>query len=556
MKKFWRSFSLLTICVGFLMGSVKIPVSAGGVECKDLKVVFVRGSGAPREDNGDYKAFKYSIESKINDSGINYEFIDLDYPAIGVGFENLNVTLGAFFSGGEGGEFGESVQSGVDNLVNLINGDCLNTKYIIGGYSQGAIVVIKALGRIDSARVVYAATFGDPKIYLPEGEGIIPAACRGENLSPYRMYVPDCKAFKGLLGAYIPYVSDEYFEKVGTWCNKRDIFCSSKFNIGDHVNYENDNLYEDASRVIYNKIADAFGIEKRSTSPHDTAFLIDATWSMDEMINKYKAEALRLAKETLDSGGRVALFAYHDLDDFIDSLVEYCNFDTCDSLDTFETKMNEIVTEYGGDLPESLLSASFHVMKELNWKLGSTKSLVVLTDAGYHSPDRDGTTFGAVAKLSKEIDPVNFYIITNEDVASEYTDLANETGGKVVTDFNKLTLLTDYIINRNDSLPRVEEESSEESPILNKISSSYYADTIVISFSTNGTGVVVVLNDYIVGITAEKEITISDLDRRIENEILLAPIDDGLRGDAVRIIIPPDGLGGVAIPNAPNTGGH
>ena len=232
------------------------------------------------------------------------------------------------------------------------------------------------------------------------------------------------------------------------------------------------------------------------------------------------------------------------------------SFDTCDSLDTFETKMNEIVTEYGGDLPESLLSASFHVMKELNWKLGSTKSLVVLTDAGYHSPDRDGTTFGAVAKLSKEIDPVNFYIITNEDVASEYIDLANETGGKVVTDFNKLTLLTDYIINRNDSLPRVEEESSEESPILNKISSSYYADTIAISFSTNGTGVVVVLNDYIVGITVEKEITISDLDRRIENEILLAPIDDGLRGDAVRIIIPPDGLGGVAIPNAPNTGGH
>jgi hypothetical protein len=143
-----------------------------------------------------------------------------------------------------------------------------------------------------------------------------------------------------------------------------------------------------------------------------------------------------------------------------------------------------------------------------------------------------------------------------EDVASEYIDLANETGGKVVTDFDKLTLLTDYIINRNDSLPRVEEESSEESPTLNIISSSYYADTIAISYSTNGTGVVVVLNDYIVGITAEKEIPISNLDRRIENEILLAPIDDGLRGDAVRIIIQPDGLGGVAIPNAPNTGGH
>ncbi len=529
--------------------------------CKDLRIVFARGSGAPRENNADYQAFKNSIENLISDSGISYEFIDLDYPAIGVGFDNLNVALGAVISGGEGNEFGESVKAGATNLARMVNDECADTKYVLGGYSQGAIVIIKALKKIRPEKIIYAVTFGDPKIYLPEGEGIMPAACRGENLSPYRMYVPDCMAYKGLLGAYIPYVADEYLSKVGAWCNKRDIFCSSRFSISDHVSYESTGLYEDAAKVIYLKIADAFGIDKRVVSPHDTVFLIDATWSMETMIDAYKSEALRLAKETLDSDGRVALFAYHDLDDFADSLVQYCDFESCDSIETFESKMNEIVTEYGGDLPESLLSASFHLMKSLNWKLGSTKSLVVLTDAGYHSPDRDGTTFDAVVKLSKEIDPVNFYVITNEEIADEYVDLTSATGGRVETDFGKLNLLTDYIMERSDALPRVE-EIPEEVPALEILFQSYYADTATIRYATDGQKVIVIINGQIIGTTNEKEITITDLDRRIENEIMLVPINNDARGEASVITVASDGLGGakndlpVVIPKAPNTGGH
>ena len=529
--------------------------------CKDLRIVFARGSGAPRENNADYQAFKNSIENLISDSGISYEFIDLDYPAIGVGFNNLNVVLGAVISGGEGNEFGESVKAGAANLARMINDGCTDTKYVLGGYSQGAMVIIKALKEIRPERIIYAATFGDPKIYLPEGEGIMPAACRGENLSPYRMYVPDCMAYKGLLGAYIPYVADEYLNKVGTWCNKRDIFCSSRFSISDHVSYESTGLYEDAAKVIYLKIADAFGIDKRVVSPHDTVFLIDATWSMEELIDKYKSEAARLAKETLDSGGRVALFAYHDLDDFIDSLVEYCDFESCNSIETFESKLGEIVTEYGGDLPESLLSASFNLMKSLNWKLGSTKSLVVLTDAGYHAPDRDGTTFDAVVKLSKEIDPVNFYVITNEEVADEYVDLTSATGGKIETDFGKLNLLTDYIMERSDALPRVE-EIPEEVPALEILSESYYADTATVDYSTDGEKVIVIINGQIVGTATEKEIIVTSLDRRIDNEIILAPVSGEVRGEASKTVVPADGLGEtkndlpVVIPKAPNTGGH
>ena len=96
----------------------------------------------------------------------------------------------------------------------------------------------------------YAATFGDPKIYLPEGEGIIPAACKNENLSDYRMYVPDCQAYKGMLGAVEPYRPEALAGKVGTWCNRYDILCSSYFSIKSHTSYAEDGLYEDASRYI------------------------------------------------------------------------------------------------------------------------------------------------------------------------------------------------------------------------------------------------------------------------------------------------------------------
>ena len=229
------------ICVGrWVVAGVMMLAGAGIVQprivkakgCPDLRVVFARGSGGERWNDKNYLEFKSTIEEKLKTVNLKYAFIDLDYPAVGVGLDNLDVAIGALFGAGEAYEFGESVNTGVNNLSTMINGGaCPETKYVIGGYSQGAMVVSKALNRLNPNRVIYAATFGDPKIYLPEGAGIIPAACKGENLSDYRMYVPDCQAYKGLLGAYIPYEPENYTSKLGTWCNKMDIFCSSHFNI-------------------------------------------------------------------------------------------------------------------------------------------------------------------------------------------------------------------------------------------------------------------------------------------------------------------------------------
>lgn len=532
------------------------PAKAEG--CPDLKVVFARGSGGERWMDKNYLEYKSTIEEKLATTSLNYEFIDLDYPAVGVGLDNIGVAAGAFFGAGEAYEFGASVSSGVKNLVAMVNDTrCTRTKYVIGGYSQGAMVISKALHSLNADRVIYAATFGDPKIYLPEGAGIIPAACRGENLSDYRMYVPDCQAYKGLLGAYIPYEPESYVGKLGTWCNKKDIFCSSHFSITNHVSYVADGLYEDASRVIFNKITNYFGIENHLTSPHDTAFLIDSTGSMAGLIDSYKAEALRLATETLNAGGRVALYDYRDLADPYEP-VPHCDFESC-TLEIFQSELEIIVADGGGDELESLLSSSLKMMQTLNWKYGSTKSMVVLTDAGFLAPDRDGVTIKDVVALSKKIDPVNFYIITDEDSASLYAELAAKTDGLVVTSFDELSLLTDYIMERYDSLPRVEEEEEVPArPTLKILENKLDSETEVrIRFETNGEKTLVILNDTILGVTSGQEIIIGEL-MGGENVVTLVPIAGEVRGDSetVRLMLGGFGASGrdVAIPKAPNTG--
>ena len=310
-KKIKFRFLLMAMTIVGLSLPNKMAVQAES--CPDVRIIFVRGSGAEQNTSDDYLNYKSTIEEKLKTVDLSYEFLDLDYPAVGVGIDNLGVTAGAYFGSGDAYEFGNSVNAGVERLKHVVNSTCTNTKYVIGGYSQGAMVVSKSLGSLIPERVIYAATFGDPKIYLPEGNGLIPAACMGKNLSDYRMYVPDCLAYKGLLGAYAPYEPEAYVGKLGTWCNKHDLFCSSHFSISDHVSYVSENLYEDASRVIFDKITKHFGIENNLTSPHDTAFLIDSTGSMASMIERYKAEALRLATETLDADGRVALYDYRDL---------------------------------------------------------------------------------------------------------------------------------------------------------------------------------------------------------------------------------------------------
>ena len=533
--------------------------NAVAVSCPDLKIIFARGSGGERWVDKNYLTFKSEIELKLKLTNLKYEFEDLDYPAIGIG-DPLTL-LTTFVSGGEAYEFGESVSVGVKNLISETSGACSSTKYILAGYSQGAMVVSKAINYINPNKIIYAATFGDPKIYLPEGFGLVPSACSGKNLSNYRIYVPDCRVYEGMLGGYKPYQPEGYVDKLGTWCNKNDIFCSTHFSVNAHTSYVSDGLYTDASKLIFDKICKSFGILNTFVSLHDTAILIDSTGSMENYLHDYKREALNLAEKTLNSGGRVALYDYRDLGDPY-NINEYCDFDGC-TLESFKAGLDAITLGGGGEsIEESLLSASFNVMKKLSWKFGSTKSVVVFTDAGYHNPDIDGVTFTDVVNLSKKIDPVNFYVVTTKLNKNFYKTLAEATDGSVTTLVDGVSIMADNIMARYDSLPRVEDfDVSDE--ILPAIS-DVLVDKNTVSFKNTGTLALVILNDAVLGVTEENNITINDLDSNVENRLRLVPLGDDARGIGVEVELSMgSGMGNfdpeieataTLIPKAPNTG--
>ena len=85
------------------------------------------------------------------------------------------------------------------------------------------------------------------------------------------------------------------------------------------------------------------------------------------------------------------------------------------------------------DEPEAALHASMVAMNEMKWQKGATKAIILLTDAGYHEPDKvDGSTVATVAKRSLEIDPVNVYPVVEHHLADSYTDVAKQTSGQVV----------------------------------------------------------------------------------------------------------------------------
>ena len=553
----------LLVAVITAVCSVGVFRVASATECPELRVVFARGSGGELNGDQNFIAFRDAIVSKMQTTSIRYEVIDLDYPAIGI--DDPKVLAGAYFGAGEAYDFGESVKSGVEKLDNLVNGgECPDTRYVIGGYSQGAMVVSRAISGLKSERVIYAATFGDPKIYLPEGAGLFPAACKDKNLSAYRMYVPDCYAYRGLLGSNEPYEPSGFAGKVGTWCNKGDLFCSSHFNISDHVSYVTDKLYEDASKVIFDKICKAFGVVNTISSPHDTVILIDSTGSMGELIDKYKDEAYKLAEKTLDSGGRVALYDYRDYQEgYVPR--QWCSFESC-NLETVTAGLAGIEIDGGGDTPESLLGSSLHVMQELNWKQGSTKSIVVLTDAGYHEPDFDigRTTKLDVVRMSKQIDPVNFYVVTEPEVAPSYESLTAETGGRVVTTTDDLTELTDYIMARYDALPRVEEmDTAATLPVLTVDDVVVEGSSATVKFTSTSGRALVILNDGLLGVVEGDTVEIRDLDPGIINRLMLAPLSDGMRGEGVEVALNDARASGSdtidinnkdLIPKAPNTG--
>lgn len=512
-------------------------VSAKTTDCTNVHFVFARGSGSSL-NAGDHQSWHTNLQQILKRSTLKTTFYELGtddhggakYPAVGIGNDSpfgIFTAVGALVSAGESYKFGTSIQQGIDELKNYITEvatKCPQTKFVLGGYSQGAMVISKALPQLDANKIIYAATFGDPKLYLPEGQGSDPPACHRQNLSNYRADIPDCYTDEGILGGLQPYQPDNYLDKLGAWCNDQDLMCGSSWNftdlLGAHLGYTSQNRYAHAANVISQKLATAFPAQtspsQTNISTHDLAILIDTSGSMTDLIDNYRAEAKKLATKIIDKGGRVALYQYRDLSDpYQPNQV----LDFTSDLSEFEHALASLNTNGGGDDDESTLNALLHTMNTLKWQAGATKSIVLLTDAGYHFTDHDGTTLADVVKRSHEIDPVNIYTLTPDYITDRYAELTAKTYGRTFSASDELELSTDYISKHDDLIldsPATTKATIDHLQVTNTSNSA------VVSFtSTNTAKILLVLNDTPLGFV-DNNFTITNLQG--QNSITLIPI--------------------------------
>lgn len=429
-------------------------------QCKDVDIIFARGSGSELKDK-EYTAFIDQI-GKRTGSNVHIHTYDLGtekynnakYPAVNTGDLGNGNALGAWASSGKSNDYGKSVSLGRTELEGYLqkrSAKCPNERIILGGYSQGAQVIGDANTRLTPyvSRIDFIALFGDPKLYLPEGEGIIPDACRGVNLSVYRRDIGNCHADNGVLGARKPvYISTSLAHKTGLWCNASDYICGTTKLPGEYSGHgeyaRQGGAIDKAAKEIAARLQKTLPKEKAAginanhiqagagTTGLDTVFVIDTTGSMGSKIEEAKEFARKQAAKIKEMKGRVALVAYKDQgDEYTAKIVSGLSEDQA----AFQAGLDTLTADGGGDWEEAGLHALLTAFNGLSWKNGATKAAVVLTDAPFHNPDVvDGSTIDSVAKRSLEIDPVNVYPVIPSAIESYYTDLATKTSGQVIRD--------------------------------------------------------------------------------------------------------------------------
>ena len=526
----------------FALIASQIPIfHTSASTCSDVVFVFARGSGSALGATN-YQTYRTAIVEKLAGSSLSYDFYELGtdayggvgYPAVAVGTENFgNFTnaLGAYVGAGTSYAYGKSIDYGVRELVAYtreMHSACPSTKFVLAGYSQGAQVISTALPQLNQSTILYSATFGDPKLYLPEGKGAIPDACRGKNLSPYRVYVPDCRAYEGILGGTNPYQPSSYTDgKVGTWCIYHDIMCSAYINLTDpittHLNYEKDGMYSSAANTIYSKLVSTYPSVFQSTvlpSGYDSILMFDATESMRPNIDTYKAHALRIVQNIIDNGGRISLYAYRDLRDGDYAMHQYCDFLTCNA-SNISDYIQSIPTFGGDDGPESLLHALKVAMQTSTWQQGAKKSVVVLTDNYALNPDRDGTTADDIIALSRSIDPVSVYVVAPDQFRVDYQKLTSDTGGT----FFALEESTDLVISEDavSSNLVIPSDSEPLTTVTNISIDSISSSSVRVKFSTNAARVYIAMNDMILGYATTTEFTLEGIDPLASNTLSFVP---------------------------------
>lgn len=515
---FLTVFSLTVVCFSSLTAS-----SLDDSDCMDYEFIFARGSGQSLNDV-DFRALKEKVEAKLGDE-IRYEFYELGTANNGYlaySPDGIPSVLETYISAGESYKFGESVERGTEELISHVKNGikrCKNKRYILVGYSQGAFVIDKALPYLNSDKIYYVASFGDPKLNLPEGKN--GNACKNIGLSSYRVYVPDCEVEEGILGGQNPYETNDLKNKRGAWCNQNDFICGSRLNLlnlwGGHTSYTEETGYEKFAKLISDKIKNSVEPTQETEARYSDyqkrdvivlfnygeKFHIYGCHDCDSIVPGMRELLVNLASH----GTRIAVYNYYALANstiHLEEMIPFTNDNLAEKIDDYNTE--NIVRWYnyiagGGD-------NMYYAIKELSrnggWSDGAERNIYIIRS--FLSTLRnsfDGTTLSEAVKIAKENNVKIYAFNYGGGVALTMKEISEETGGEAIgTDYDKIVL---------------DKAETKKIP-------KYSSRTFELNRDSKYT--LVIINDMIYGLSDKDKITIKDIDEDRENKIVLISYND------------------------------
>jgi cutinase len=188
-----RILGVAAVTTWGLLSPVIDPPSASADQCPDSEVVFARGTGEPPGVGGVGQAFIDSLQSQ--DPGQTIAVYPVNYPATD--------------------DYRNSAEAGADDArahVLSMVANCPNTRMVLGGYSQGAVVtdlVTDSVPPQTANHVAAVALFGNPT-------------------SSYSA---------SLFGAPLPTLNPAYRPETIDLCVPNDIICAEGGNMAAHLMY-------------------------------------------------------------------------------------------------------------------------------------------------------------------------------------------------------------------------------------------------------------------------------------------------------------------------------
>lgn len=168
----------------------------------------------------------------------------------------------------------------------------------------------------------------------------------------------------------------------------------------------------------------------------DIVFALDTTGSMGWAINGVKDNIRAIVDDVhaQSASARFALVTYRDHPVEGGDPTDYpsrLEVDFTQDITHFETVLNDITVDGGGDWDESVYSGIMAGL-DLGWRPGVKKTMVVLGDAPPKDPEPvTGYTWSTVAQRAFDIDPVEVYAVDTGSMVNEpMQSLVDDSLGK------------------------------------------------------------------------------------------------------------------------------